>query len=68
MGQLIHGRLLVIFTLRFTCGERKISSTIKKSQNITNMLVGMVKDFPLAEQDGNLIKRTCILTFWFCIC
>ena len=26
-------------TLRFTCGERKIWSTITKSQNIMNMIV-----------------------------
>ena len=25
--------------LRFTCGERKICSTINKSQNIMNMIV-----------------------------
>ena len=27
-------------TLRFTCDETKIYSTIKKSQNIINMIVG----------------------------
>ena len=32
-------QLLLIITLRFTCGERKICSTIKKSQNIMNMIV-----------------------------
>ena len=32
--------LLLTITLRFTCDERKISSTIKKSQNIMNMIVG----------------------------
>ena len=31
--------LLLIIILRFTCGERKNCSTIKKSQNITNMIV-----------------------------
>ena len=29
-----------IFKLRFTCGERKICSNMKKSQNIMNMIVG----------------------------
>ena len=27
---------------RFTCGERKISSTIKKSENITNIIIDVV--------------------------
>ena len=31
--------LLLIITLRFTCGGRKIYSTIKKSQNIMNMIL-----------------------------
>ena len=31
--------LLVIMTLRFTCGEGKICSTIKKSQNVINIIV-----------------------------
>ena len=30
--------ILLIITFRFTCGERKMSSTIKKSQNIMNMI------------------------------
>ena len=29
--------LLLIITLCFTCGERKISSTIKKPQDVTNI-------------------------------
>ena len=32
--------LLLIITLRFTYGEKKICSTIKKSGNIMNMIVG----------------------------
>ena len=32
-------RLLVKNTIRFNCGERKIWSNIKKSQNIINMIV-----------------------------
>ena len=39
--------LLIITSLRFTCGEREICSTIKKSQNIMNMTV----DFFLAMFD-----------------
>ena len=39
MRQLVHTSLLLIITPRFTCGGRKIFSTIKKSQNIMNMIV-----------------------------
>ena len=34
--------LLLIITLGFTCGERKICSTIKKCQNIMNMIVTII--------------------------
>ena len=37
--QLVHTSLLLIITLRFTCGGRKIYSTTKKSQNIMNMIL-----------------------------
>ena len=37
--QLVYTSLLLIIKLRFTCSERKICSTIKKSQNIMNMVV-----------------------------
>ena len=37
--QHLYASLLVIITLRFTCSERKICSTIKKSQDIMNMIV-----------------------------
>ena len=33
--------LLLIIKLRLTCGETKIWSDIKKSQNIMNMIVGL---------------------------
>ena len=36
----IYQFLSLLITLRFTCGERKICSNIKKSQNIMNMIVG----------------------------
>ena len=35
----LHVSLLIVITLRLTCGERKICSTIKKSQNFMNMIV-----------------------------
>ena len=34
-----YASLLLINTLPFTCGERKICSTIKKSQNIMNIII-----------------------------
>ena len=37
--QLLYTSLLLITILYFTCGERKIYSTIKHSQNIMNMIV-----------------------------
>ena len=33
----VYTILLLIITLRFTCGENKICSTIKKSKNISNI-------------------------------
>ena len=38
--QLVYASLFLIITLRFICDERKICSTIKKPQNIMNMIVG----------------------------
>ena len=37
--QLVYTSLIPIITFRFTCGERKICSTIKKSQNIMDIIV-----------------------------
>ena len=37
--QLVYTRLLLIITRCFTCGKSKICPTIKKSQNIMNMIV-----------------------------
>ena len=39
--QLVYTSLLII-TLRFTCGEMKICSTIKMSQNIMNMIAARI--------------------------
>ena len=39
MRQLTYTSLLLIITLRLSCGERKICSTIKKSHNTMNMIV-----------------------------
>ena len=39
MRQLAYTYLLLLITHRFTCGKRKNFSTIKKSQNIMNMIV-----------------------------
>ena len=40
--QLLCACLLLIITLRFTCGERKNLPTIKRSQNITNITVASI--------------------------
>ena len=40
MRQLVYTSLLPIITLRFNCGELKICSSIKKAQNIMNIIVG----------------------------
>ena len=37
--------------VRFTCGERKICSTIKKSQNIMNVIVGTKFQLKLTNFD-----------------
>ena len=49
--------LLLIVTLRFTGGESQICSTIKKSQNIMNMIVG-----PFIQKS---IKFPRFLKIWF---
>ena len=38
MTQLIYTSVLLIITLRFTCGRRKICSAIRKFQNIISMI------------------------------
>ena len=40
--QLVYNILLVIITFRFNCGEKRNCATIKKSQNIMNMIVWKV--------------------------
>ena len=45
-----------MIALRFTCGERKICSTIKKSQNIMNMVVGRGK---LLIPPGSMFSKIC---------
>ena len=40
---IINSALQKKITLHFTCGERKICSTIKRFQNIMNMIVGFTK-------------------------
>ena len=47
MRHFAYARLLLIITLRFTCGKRKICSVIKISQNIIKMMV---------DQAGNTLK------------
>ena len=47
-------RLSLIITLRFTCGERKICSFIKMSQNITNMVVD--KQLQMIRAGGIILR------------
>ena len=42
MRQLVYTGSILSIMLLFTCGERKICSTIKKSQNIMNTTVGFL--------------------------
>ena len=63
MRQLLYTTcLLLIATLRFTCGGRKIWSTIKKSQNIMNMIVSKIFFFFYMSLLTGLIVKTII--FW----
>ena len=39
MRQHVYTSLLLTIMLRFTCGQRNICSTIKKSENIMNVTV-----------------------------
>ena len=41
MEQLIYTSLLLIIILHFTYGEREVCSTIRKAQNIVNMIVDL---------------------------
>ena len=41
-ASLVYTCLSSVITLHFTCGERKICSIIRKSQNILSMIVGDV--------------------------
>ena len=67
MRQLVYTSLLLIITLRFTCGERKIFSTIKKSQNIMKMIVELCKGqrvcyiHNFADRNFQKLKDHCIL-------
>ena len=67
MRQLVYTSLLLIITLRFTCGERKIFSTIRKSQNIMKMIVELCKCqrvcyiHNFADRNFQKVKDQCIL-------
>ena len=67
LRQFVCTSLLLIIALRFTFGERKNCSTIKKSQNVINMIVAIVfkrtlKGGKLYQSDILLISR--ILWHW----
>ena len=52
--------------LYFTCGERKICSTIKKSQNIMNMIVGSMQMSLFANIATEVSKMSNLIYLFFC--
>ena len=53
--------LLLVITLRFTCGEKKIWYNIKVSQNIMKMIVG--PKFQLHRFPSRQVKRWAIIAY-----
>ena len=55
---------IIIITLRFTCGERKIGATIKESQNIMNMIIGLyIRHYHLRQKKLTLIVLALLVIF-----
>ena len=54
MRQIVYTSLLIIMTLCFTCGERKICSTIKKFQNIINVVAATFQKY--INNDGAIVN------------
>ena len=64
--ELVYTSLLLIITLRLTCDERNTCSTIKKSQNILNMIVGPRSS--KGPETGSLYgSGSCFLTAGSCV-
>ena len=60
VAKLIFTIFLLIITLCFTCDKREICSTIKKSQNIMNMIVGFSQHW-LANLQTHLRSKIWVL-------
>ena len=50
MRQLVYTSLFLRIALCFACSESKICSTIKNSQNIMNMNVGLLQKFEMGKR------------------
>ena len=61
--QYVYTSSLLIIKLRFTCGERKICSNIKKSQNIMNMIAVSPRKFCIRRNNIKIdsIETGCIV-------
>ena len=67
MRQLVYTSFLLTIMLRFAFGERKICSTIKKSQNIMNMIIcnffflfmPLLTDFMV--KNSHILARICFI-------
>ena len=59
-NSLFYTSLLPVIMLRFTCGERKICSTIKKSQNI-NMIVNLTMSSIQTNSIEKIATIKCIV-------
>ena len=59
-NSLVYTSLLPVIMLRFTCGERKICSTIKKSQNI-NMIVNLTMSSIQTNSIEKIVIIKCIV-------
>ena len=58
-NSLVYVSLLPVIMLLFTCGERKICSSIKKSQNIINMIVNLT----MSSIKTNSIEKIVIIKY-----
>ena len=54
-----------MIALRFTCGERKICLTIRKSQNIINMVVALLLFINIFDQKTRLDQSYFLILPYF---
>ena len=60
-NSLVYTSLPPVIMLRFTCNERKICSTIKKSQNIINMIVNLTMSSIQTNSIEKIVIIKCIV-------